>query len=480
MVDSRTEGRAGSDAAATFQGEGWSEPIGVPQTPAAPRAAVEEAVGEVAERLRDPERVREIVSAHGNADPFLGVPPWSALSLGDGYPGVAMLYARLGHADNIWRPVTHACLSAAVSRLGSPDSATGLYHGAPALVFAVRCAVAGPRDYAGLLTALDARVADHVGALLARERSRRASGARGVALAGYDVIAGLTGLGRYLLACGEAQRPLLREVLAHLVDLSRPLRTAGRELPGWWVPDPPSPAAGDAFPHGHLNLGLAHGIPGPLALLALAHREGITVPGMDEAMHRIADWLLGHRCQDTAGPSWPACLAPDHEHVPGGVIALPTRAAWCYGTPGVARALQLAGQALGERTWETEAVHALHAVLDRPREEWGLRDAMICHGTAGLLQIVTRVAHDSGDVRLSAWTERLTDEVMAHHDPAAAFAFPSTPPPGAVQGTGERQAWARDRAGFLEGAAGTALALFGRVEPGAGGTLPWDAALLIA
>ncbi|MFJ9846712.1 lanthionine synthetase C family protein [Kitasatospora sp. NPDC101155] len=454
--------------------------------PGAVEQAAEEAVETVAQRLRDPERLAAVVSAPGNADPVTGRSPWSAVSLGEGHVGIALLYARLARRDRAWRQVTHAHLSSAVSRSGGGAAADSLYLGAPALAFAVRSAVAGPGDYAGLLAAVDRRVEARVRALLGLERERLAAGREGPAMAAYDVIGGLTGLGRYLLACGPEQRPLLVQVLEYLVELSRPLRIGGRELPGWWVPGPPSPVVAEQYPEGHLNLGLAHGIPGPLALLALARREGVAVAGADEAVRRIAEWVLGHRSHDgeQAGPDWPASIAVDHVHLPSGVDAVPTRTAWCYGSPGVARALQLAGRAFGEPGWEAEAVRAVHAALDRPRERWGLHDPMLCHGTAGLLQVAARVARDSGDAPLLARLAGLAEEVVSSYDPESAFAFPGSIPPGAVaaDGEGERQVRRYDRAGFLEGAAGVALALLDHLDGGAEelGGLPWDGALLLA
>ncbi|MEV7596330.1 lanthionine synthetase C family protein [Kitasatospora sp. NPDC089797] len=470
----------------------------------------ETAVAAVAERLRDPERVRAIAARPGNEDARTGASPWSAASLGEGHPGVALLYAELARRDRSWRPVTHAHLSSAVAALGAGGPTDSLFSGAPALALAVRRAVAGPGDYAGLLAALDRRVAARTGALLRLERERLDAARTGPAMAGYDVVGGLTGLGRYLLACGEGQRPLLVALLEHLVALSRPLRIDGSELPGWWVPGPPSPAVAARYPGGHLNLGLAHGIPGPLALLSLARLAGVDVPGAAGAAHRIAGWLLGQRLRDAAGvpqSDWPAVVGPEAAVGRGRAVGpepvigadgeaavsggAPARIAWCYGSPGIARALQLAGRAFGVPEWEAEAVRALHAALDRPRERWGLDDAMLCHGTAGLLQVAGRVARDSGDARLAARLPGLVGEVLASYDGAVAFGFPTPPVGGRGGGTRAReQDPARergpDRAGFLEGAAGVALALLaqcGSTDDGEGhgdGELPWDAALLLA
>jgi hypothetical protein len=47
---------------------------------------------------------------------------------------------------------------------------------------------------------------------------------------------------------------------------------------------------------------MAHGISGPLALLAPAMRQGITVDGHAAAIHRICHWLDAWRHEAPAGP----------------------------------------------------------------------------------------------------------------------------------------------------------------------------------
>jgi len=100
-------------------------------------------------------------------------------------------------------------------------------------------------------------------------------------------------------------------------------------------------------PHGNLNCGLAHGIPGPLATMSLALACDVTVPGLPEAVDRAAGWLAGHRADDYWGVNWPVAVSLI---AVGSVVAAepgragePSRSAWCYGAPGVARALWLAG-----------------------------------------------------------------------------------------------------------------------------------------
>ncbi|KJS51707.1 hypothetical protein VM98_35680, partial [Streptomyces rubellomurinus subsp. indigoferus] len=68
--------------------------------------------------------------------------------------------------------------------------------------------------------------------------------------------------------------------------------------------------------------------------------------------------------------------------------------AWCYGTPGAARALFLAGTALGRADWRDAAVAAPADALADPAA-WHLAGARLCHGTGGRLRSVLRIAQDS-------------------------------------------------------------------------------------
>ncbi|MFI9306736.1 lantibiotic dehydratase [Streptomyces triculaminicus] len=63
-----------------------------------------------------------------------------------------------------------------------------------------------------------------------------------------------------------------------LVSVCAPVQGARGPVPGWWAGHSPGTDA-DAYPEGHLNLGLAHGAPGILAFLALAWRQGCRVDG---------------------------------------------------------------------------------------------------------------------------------------------------------------------------------------------------------
>ncbi|GHH40780.1 lanthionine synthetase C family protein [Streptomyces candidus] len=452
--------------------------------PTAPTALTAEgAVALVADRLADPEQVAEVASRDDNRDPVYDAVMWGPLTLANGLPGTALLYAELARSDESWRPVAHRHLAAAGRAMNSAPS-RGLFSG-PAALLAAAQSCAGPAGHYGALRRkLAAWVAEDQRERLRVFRQRADGGATGVDWAAYDLVNGASGTTRLLLdaAADQAEtgpdvETALAESLHHLVRLTHPVRVDGHEVPGWWVPAGLQVSERDrrTYPRGDFNLGLAHGIAGPLTVLASAQRAGHRVPGSAEAAERIADWLLGWTLRDDAGPYWPARVSWEDELADARPHALFTRTAWCYGTPGVAAALFHAGTAFDRPEWRAAATDALRAALRRDVSRWAIEGATVCHGHAGLLRVVARVAEVTGDAELRRGCARLTGMILECADEEAPFGFRHLMRfPAAARSPVPHRAV--NTAGMLEGAAGVALALL----PVGDGPLPWDRTLGLA
>ncbi|MFV2196185.1 lanthionine synthetase C family protein [Nocardiopsis sp. LOL_012] len=350
-------------------------------------------------------------------------PPRSQ-QLSEGELGTVLLHIERGDTD-----AAHTGLARAVAGGVSTGANASLFHGTPALEFVLGRAGHTRPD---VREAVD-RV---VTARLATAHRRRADGVLPY-LAEFDLIGGLTGLGALLLARDETS-PLLKEVLAYLVSLAQPVRVNGRELPGWWSALSPH---GEQKGGGHGNNGVAHGIAGPLALLSLATRHGVRVPGQDEAIGVFACWLDSHACG-----YW---TTRDQLDAPQPPAPAPARPSWCYGRPGIARAHHLAGLALGDRARSLEAEDTLVRTLTDPTDLGRITDASLCHGWAGLVALTRAVAADSPTPqRFTPLIDDLTARLAATVD--------HLPKPG-----------------FMEGRAGAHLALAGTDATG------WTRALLI-
>ncbi|NUV61352.1 lanthionine synthetase C family protein [Streptomyces sp. CAI-85] len=320
-------------------------------------------------------------------------------------------------------------LAQATARGVSTGSNASLFHGAPALEFVLARAHGADDD---VRAAVD-RVVD---ARLATVHRRQAAGAL-PHLAEWDLIRGLTGLAALLLSRTPVA-PRLPDVLACLVSLAHPLRHDARLMPGWWSPVGPDEKE---MTGGHGNNGMAHGIAGPLAVLSLALRDGVSVPGQEEAVGTFAAWLDRHGAH-----YWSTAAYLDADQPPA---AQPARQAWCYGRPGIARAQQLAALALRDSGRRQVAEDTVASILTDPHQLALITDSTLCHGWAGLLTLTRAVAADSPTpARFAPIVQDLQRRLAAN--------WGHLPKPG-----------------FLEGRAGAQLALHGTDTTG------WTRALLL-
>ncbi len=404
------------------------------------------AAAAIADRLADPHTIRTADNGEG------GGGRRRPQSLAGGAAGIALLHierARAGHGD--WT-TAHAWLSAAVRDDLSAGPNAGLFFGAPTLAFVTHATADRPGKLTRALADLDTSTAAITQRRLDEAHARIDRGDR-PALAEFDLIRGLAGLGAYHLQ-RSPHRDVTRAVLCYLVRLTEPLRSHDG-LPGWWTDLAPTGHASPDYPKGHGNSGMSHGVAGPLAVLSLALRRGVVVDGHTEAIGRICSWLDAWQQQHRCGPWWPGIITVDD--VDNGQLWQPTpgRPSWCYGTPGLARAQQLAGLAIGDTARQRTAQTAMLGCLRDPAQLARIVDSGLCHGMAGLFQTAWRMAADAHTPDIAAELPRLSARLLTHLGCS----------PEDIE--------------FLDGHAGIALAL----HTAGTNTAPltgWDACLLLA
>jgi hypothetical protein len=430
---------------------------------------------ETAERLRASGGIESAIAASERQSAYSDVIRWQDRSVAQGYAGLAILWGYLaGCFPGEGFDVTgHRHLELAVrdaERSGAPFA--GLFGGLGGLAFAAWRLSFGGERYGKLMAAIDEALLPRA---VAMARALSAQGG-GVSVGEFDVISGLSGVGACLLDRCDAPGPsvALQEILTCLVRLSR--EEGG--IPRWYTPPHlfGDRQMADLFPQGNLNCGLAHGIPGPLALLALAKAHGVAVDGLDEALERLGDWVAGHREDDAWGINWPTAVPLCRDEATGRLACAdpgtrsptgPSRTAWCYGSPGVARALWLAGEALGRPDYCDLAIAAMEAVFRRPVTARQIDSPTFCHGVAGLLQITLRFARDTRLPAFEAAAADLCDQLLALYEPDSLLGFRS------LELEGRRV----DQPGLLDGAPGVALVLLAAstgVEP------TWDRLFLLS
>jgi hypothetical protein len=277
----------------------------------------------------------------------------------------------------------------------------------------------------------------------------------------FDLMFGVTGLGVYALErwprAGAVHCAAL--VVDHLAARAR-LDEHGAY---WWTS--PSLLAGrkrERHPTGGVDLGVAHGIAGVIAFLARARALGIGGSNADSILEAAVAWLLAHAVDTESGPTIPGFVGEGDE--PG-----PARSAWCYGDPGVAAALLIAGREARQPAWREVATELALRAAERPPAAARVADAGFCHGSAGLAHVFNRMHQMTGESRLAEaalfWLEQTLDWCETAWDVRA---------PGVVAGAVQRP-W--NGLGVVQGAAGVGLVLLAAstpVEP------VWDRMFLVS
>lgn len=202
-------------------------------------------------------------------------------------------------------------------------------------------------------------------------------------VANYDYLHGGGGLVLYILA--RPEMPNSQKYLCQIVEL---LRSSADQFPN-----------GVAWARSFNNdkkyvLGLAHGMPGIIVLLARLLEHGVSPATTSQLLSNSIEWLLNQRRANSDELS----LFPN-----GISMKIPTegdsqsRVGWCYGDLGVAIALIQASLITHNSTWHQLGVEiGLRTSNRREVRKNGIADAELCHGSAGVALIFNRLYQYTG------------------------------------------------------------------------------------
>lgn len=284
-----------------------------------------------------------------------------------------------------------------------------------------------------------------------------------------ELLEGLAGIGVYYLE--RLPRPSAVYGLAQIVETLARRAEPTREGVAWRKPQAMQrPDVVREFPDGHYNLGLSHGIPGVIALLARICALEVPAPDAKSMLDGAVAFLLSQKAA-TQGSVYPWAAHPGKRPVAKG-----SRVAWCYGDLGIAAALMSAATLCRRRDWFEEALALAKGAAARRLDGSGVVDAMLCHGAAGNAHLFNRLYQASGEAALREAALYWYDTTFDYFDPSqAASGFLFMTPASRGPGSTTTRLVPVEGYGFLEGVTGVALALLaglGSVEPN------WDRLLL--
>jgi lantibiotic modifying enzyme len=377
-------------------------------------------------------------------------------SLGRGQAGLALLYAWLARIRGTPQAdvLARQCLDKAIEAASTQAMNASLFGGFTGVAWA-------------------AELVDHLLDPDAEDRSEAVDDALLQLLsradrwsAPYDLVVGLTGLGVYALQ--RYPRAVAIECLRLVVE--RLDECAKRDEHGlyWWTP--PAEIHHESrkqYPSGRADLGVAHGVAGPIALLGSICGAGVEQATARPLLEGAVSWLFAHSVPTEAGPTFPVWLAPGSE-------PWPARCAWCYGDPGIAAALLMAARGAADADWEQAAVALALRAAERPASETGVVNACFCHGAAGLGHLYNRMYQATGEPELGRaavyWLERTLGFYRLARDTGGSWVEGNSDPD-------QRELWTWSGVEMVDGVVGIALVLLAAatsVEP------TWDRMFLVS
>jgi lantibiotic biosynthesis protein len=372
--------------------------------------------------------------------------------LSNGDAGLALFFAYLAEArgDEAAADLAVACLEQALDTLGRHTLMPGLFQGFSGISWVFQHLTGrllSEEDGGELPEQIDETLLQ----ILAAGR-----------FADHDLINGLAGMA--LHALDGLPRPSARRCLERIAER---LAVLAEEAPAgvtWFTPpERLTLEQREVAPRGYYNLGVSHGVPAVIAVLAAAAAAGADTARLEPLVDRAVAWLLAQEQDPALGSLFPNWLGE-------GIAPHRSRLAWCYGDAGIAAALLTAGRAAGRADWEREALRIARQAASRPPDAGLVLDAGLCHGAAGLGHLFNRLSQATGDEALTAAAHAWLGRALALRHPDG-------------RGVGGFLAWAAARGGWwddpglLTGAAGVGLALLAAVSP----VEPaWDRILLTA
>jgi lantibiotic biosynthesis protein len=407
-------------------------------------------------RLREPDHMRSAARLTAEQKTYGRRSGRVGWGLADGWAGIAVLFE---HADRCrpregWQDDARAALGRVADAVAANSGAVppGLASGWAGIAFASTFLARDGQRYG--------RWRRELVPFLERAAFAQAEsvthGGDSWPFAAFDHISGLAGMVAGLLPEAPVDAVAGALVTGTLRGVSGPL----------W-PTAPGQIRDESllahYPGGLVNLGMAHGLAGVVAALALAVQAGVAGPDGEDALGAAAGWLADQVRWVAGKPVLPSFCPLG----PGGGPVSPGRTAWCYGPPGAARTLALAGSALGRPELAELGTELLLASLDQPAELAWLNSPTFCHGLAGVLHIAARMAEASDDGRLAAAVPQLCDRLLDAFEPDSPLGFRS------LDATGNPV----DTPALLDGAAGAALVLLSLAHEPAP---RWDRAFLLS
>lgn len=370
------------------------------------------------------------------------------LTLANGISGILLYLCELYIVTGIdTREVIYKYLKKSQHVINHYINDYSLYTGITGLNYVVNLIHKATGDYSFLLKQLDSLYIKNYKAYLLDQKGGKNN------CSDYDIISGNAGVIRYALSRYEDNDNMLSILYDQMNCICDVYERKWAKLISF-------NATLDV--ENVVDLGMAHGISGIISILALIKSKQLADERSTEILNDLMNWVCFLKESEIKDSLWPSKI-----NVQNGRVEIMNskyrRAAWCYGSPGVATSLYMAGVAMNSAKIRQEANNIMKDVYNSSMNSWLITSPMICHGFSGILNIVYRLQEFEFKNDIS---HRIIKRILKMVDYDKEFCFLNID-----------MNKVNDSAGFLMGSCGIALTLLSSISE----TEPtWDQVLLIS
>lgn len=347
--------------------------------------------------------------------------PYELSSMSHGLPGLCFLFNELSNSfpeEEDWLNFMNDYLQQIVRELQKNSmSDLSLFSGLAGIGTLVNACSKSGQFYSKIKISIDSYLKELLNVALPI-----INGSSSLSIHAYDAIQGLSGILNYFMLT-EQNRSFfeneINEILDFFIGLSQDELIEDKKITKWLI-TPENLFLEEErmrFPDGVINLGLSHGISGPLVVMSSALQKGIKRSGLSEAVQYLADILISSK--NTQSDTWPGMI-DINDFINSQRYEYDYRDAWCYGRPGVAFALLKAGLALDNKNYYSVAVEAMKKGIEN---EKGVISPTFCHGYSGLAYMYFKFFKLTGESLFYHEAQRLTKKTADYFDDQTPFGF---------------------------------------------------------
>ena len=231
----------------------------------------------------------------------------------------------------------------------------------------------------------------------------------------FELIYGFSGV---LRCCSDGApdspcQALVDEVADALVRRLRPKILLGQAVPGFHYT--PSKIEAENMstpaPNGCINYSMSHGIAGALGALSFAYRKRPN-PDVRKTMETLITEFLQSQYYVDGIAYWPGRITIEQYLSEEEPSCFPSRMSWCYGSPGILRALYLAADALSMEDIKRFSIDEMAKIAAMDTEKYIFDSPIVCHGLAGVALVMRSMYNDTQNGTFADKAREITDMLV--------------------------------------------------------------------